>query len=189
MVTFIDEWRRKFPSCMVVKRLKEDRLTCTIVVLHEHDADHLFITVNLVLSECLDCRQYVISGLFRELSISMIGSAHNNDFREIPKFVNLSSLPNSRKYKPREYHRIYSIFDKSTSHHEPSARWKLNAGPHSLTINQLWANTWPMSQHCASLYSVLKRYTDTIWNQCWTVICDSGLTLGQRWVGISCLPV
>ena len=23
MVTFIDEWRRKFPSCMVVKRLKE----------------------------------------------------------------------------------------------------------------------------------------------------------------------
>ena len=41
-----------------------------------------------------------------ELSISMIDSAHNNNFREIPKFANFSSL---RNLKPLEYYQIYSI--------------------------------------------------------------------------------
>ena len=45
---------------------------------------------------CLYFREFVFLGLFtksriRELSISMRGSAHNNDFREILTFANLSS--------------------------------------------------------------------------------------------------
>ena len=46
------------------------------------------ITVDLVIFACLDFREFVIWGLFtksriRELSISMIGMAQNNNFREI----------------------------------------------------------------------------------------------------------
>ena len=45
----------------------------------------------------------------RELSISMIGSAHYNNFRGILKFANLSSSWNSWRLKPREYYQIYGI--------------------------------------------------------------------------------
>ena len=56
-------------------------------------------TVDLVIFACLDFREFVIFGLFtksriRELSISMIGSAYNKNFCEIPKFANLSSSRN-----------------------------------------------------------------------------------------------
>ena len=51
----------------------------------------------------------------RELSISMISSAHDNISREILKFANLSSSRDSRKLKPLEYYQIYSILDNNTS--------------------------------------------------------------------------
>ena len=41
----------------------------------------------------------------------MTGRAHNNNFREIPKFTNLSSSRNSQKLEPREYYEIYSMTD------------------------------------------------------------------------------
>ena len=45
---------------------------------------------------CLDFREFMIFELFtkfriRELFISMLGGAHNNNFRQIPKFANLAS--------------------------------------------------------------------------------------------------
>ena len=53
-------------------------------------------TIDLVIFACLDFREFMIFGLFtkskiRELSILMIGNAHNNNFREISKFANLFS--------------------------------------------------------------------------------------------------
>ena len=53
-------------------------------------------TVDLVIFACLDFREFVVLGLFtrsriRKLSISMIGSDHNDNFHEILKFTNLSS--------------------------------------------------------------------------------------------------
>ena len=50
-------------------------------------------TIDLVIFACLDSREFVILGLFtksriRELSTSMIGSAHNNNFHEILKLYN-----------------------------------------------------------------------------------------------------
>ena len=65
----------------------------------------------LVIFACFDFREFVIWGLFtkssiRELSISIIASAHNNHFHEILKFANLSS---PRKLKPHKYYQIYSI--------------------------------------------------------------------------------
>ena len=53
-------------------------------------------TVDLVIFACSDLREFVILGFFTksrisELSISMIGSAHNNNFPKIPNFANLSS--------------------------------------------------------------------------------------------------
>ena len=70
-------------------------------------------TVDLVIFACLEFREFVVLGLFtnhiiRELWISMIGSAHNNNFREILNFANLS-LRISRNLKSREYYQIYSI--------------------------------------------------------------------------------
>ena len=58
----------------------------------------------MVIFACLNIGEFVILELFmksriRELSISMIGSAHNNNFREISKFANLSAAQNSRKLK------------------------------------------------------------------------------------------
>ena len=56
----------------------------------------IIYTVDLVIFACLDFHKFVILGLIftnskiRELSISMIGSAHNNNFWEIPKFTNMS---------------------------------------------------------------------------------------------------
>ena len=50
----------------------------------------------------VDFREFVVLGLLRksrirELSISMISSAHDNNFCEILKLTNLSSSPNSKK--------------------------------------------------------------------------------------------
>ena len=72
-------------------------------------------TVFRVIFACLGFREFVILELFtksriRELSISMIGSDHDNTFHEILKFANLSSARNLRKLKPCEYYQIYSIF-------------------------------------------------------------------------------
>ena len=72
-------------------------------------------TVDLIIFACLNFREFVILVLFtksiiRELSILMIGSAHNNNFCEIIKFASLSSSRISRKLKPREYEQIYSIY-------------------------------------------------------------------------------
>ena len=61
-------------------------------------------TVDLVIFSCLilswicDLRLFTKSRI-RELSIWMIGSAHNNSFCEISKFSNLSSSRNSQKIK------------------------------------------------------------------------------------------
>ena len=62
-------------------------------------------TVDLVIFASLDFCEFVILGLFsksriRQLSTSMIGSAHINKIRETLKFA---------KLKPREYSQIYSI--------------------------------------------------------------------------------
>ena len=31
------------------------------------------------------------------------------------------------------------------------------------------------------------RYTEPMLVQCWTILCNAGLTLNQRWVSVSCL--
>ena len=74
-------------------------------------------TVDPVIFACLDFREFVILGFFtkariRELSISKLGSTHNNNFRESLKFANLLPSQNSRKLKPREYFQIHSIILK-----------------------------------------------------------------------------
>ena len=61
-------------------------------------------TVDLVFFGCLDFREFVIVGLFtksriQEFAISLIGIGHNNNFREILKFGNLSSSQNSQILK------------------------------------------------------------------------------------------
>ena len=71
-------------------------------------------TVDLVIFACLNFHEFSILGLLttfriRELSISIKGSADNNNFSEILKFANLYSSQNSLKLKPRENYRIYSI--------------------------------------------------------------------------------
>ena len=70
-------------------------------------------TVNLVIlvirfSRICDLGIFTRSRI-SELSISMLGSAHNNNFRKIPKFANLSSTRISRKLKPGKYYHIYNI--------------------------------------------------------------------------------
>ena len=56
----------------------------------------LYTAVDLAIFACLDFRKFVVMGLFtksriRELSFSMLGSAHNINFREILKFVQLAT--------------------------------------------------------------------------------------------------
>ena len=58
-------------------------------------------TIDLVFFSCLDFREFAVLGLFtksriRESSIWMIGSADNNNFREILKFVLLTKIETSR---------------------------------------------------------------------------------------------
>ena len=76
------------------------------------------ITVDLVIFACLDFREFMILELFvesriRALSISLIVAYYNN-FRDIPKFANLSSSRNFRKLKPREHYQIYSIINEQS---------------------------------------------------------------------------
>ena len=85
-------------------------------VFSHHKNENLIpsYTANLVIFACLNFRQFFIFGLFarsriRELSISMIGSAIINNFREIFKFANLSFSRNLRKLKIHEYYQIYRI--------------------------------------------------------------------------------
>ena len=64
---------------------------------------------------CLDFREFVILGLVTrtricEVSISMIASAHNNNYREILKYANLFPSRNLRKLKPREYYQVFRIY-------------------------------------------------------------------------------
>ena len=76
---------------------------------------HIFCDiVDLVIFASLNFREFVILGLFmkfkiRELSISMIVSAYNNNFRVVLIFLNLSSSQNSQKLKPHKYYQIYSM--------------------------------------------------------------------------------
>ena len=71
-----------------------------MILPHRMTLDHFYrgagvtlYTVNLVIFACLDGREFVVLRLFkksriRELTISMIDSAHNNIFEEILKFLN-----------------------------------------------------------------------------------------------------
>ena len=93
-------------------------------------------TVSLIIFACLNFCQFVILGPFtksriRELSISMIGSAHNKNFSDFFKFANLSSSRNLRKLKPREYYQIYTIdtsmtIQQKTTKNPLCYKWILN---------------------------------------------------------------
>ena len=70
----------------------------TFIKLLEYDQRQVLhtITVDLVIFTCLDFREFFILKFFTksrlcELSISMIGSAYNNNFLAFLKFANLSS--------------------------------------------------------------------------------------------------
>ena len=100
-----------------VLRMGEHYCSCATIqrlIYNRESVRPMSDTVALVIFACLNFREFVFLGLFtksriRESSISMMGSAQNNNFRDILKFANLSFTRNSRKLKPREYYQISSI--------------------------------------------------------------------------------
>ena len=59
----------------------------------------------------------IVDLIIFELSISIVGVAHNNKSREILNFANFSSSRNLRNLKPREYYRIYIMWLLSRTAH------------------------------------------------------------------------